>query len=53
MHLSDLREMIGYADEHRVKQNFPYVAGGDLIMAVLEENLTEKVNQNSRTSFRI
>lgn len=26
--LSDLREMIGYADEHRVKQNFPYVAGG-------------------------
>lgn len=26
--LADLREMIGYADEHRVKQNFPYVAGG-------------------------
>ncbi|NHM29559.1 2-oxoacid:acceptor oxidoreductase family protein [Neobacillus terrae] len=26
--LSDLREMIGYADKHRVKQNFPYVAGG-------------------------
>lgn len=26
--LSDLREMIGYADEHRVKQNFPYMAGG-------------------------
>lgn len=26
--LSDLREMIGYADEHRVKQNFPYLAGG-------------------------
>lgn len=26
--LGDLREMIGYADENRVKQNFPYVAGG-------------------------
>jgi len=26
--LSDLREPLGYADEHRVKQNFPYVAGG-------------------------
>lgn len=26
--LSDLRETIGYADENRVKQNFPYVAGG-------------------------
>ncbi|MDP4085729.1 MAG: 2-oxoacid:acceptor oxidoreductase family protein [Bacillota bacterium] len=26
--LSDLREMIGYADENRVKQNFPYLAGG-------------------------
>lgn len=26
--LSDLREMIGYADDNRVKQNFPYVAGG-------------------------
>lgn len=26
--LSDLRETLGYADEHRVKQNFPYVAGG-------------------------
>jgi pyruvate ferredoxin oxidoreductase gamma subunit len=29
--LNDLREMIGYADEHRVKQNFPYAAvGGSL-----------------------
>ncbi|HJV30597.1 MAG TPA: 2-oxoacid:acceptor oxidoreductase family protein [Bacillales bacterium] len=27
--LSDLREMIGYADENRVKQNFPYIAGGN------------------------
>jgi len=26
--LSDLRETIGYAEENRVKQNFPYVAGG-------------------------
>ncbi|MDP4161865.1 MAG: 2-oxoacid:acceptor oxidoreductase family protein [Bacillota bacterium] len=26
--LSDLREMIGYADDNRVRQNFPYVAGG-------------------------
>jgi pyruvate ferredoxin oxidoreductase gamma subunit len=26
--LSDLREMLGYADDHRVKQNFPYIAGG-------------------------
>jgi pyruvate ferredoxin oxidoreductase gamma subunit len=26
--LGDLREMIGYAEENRVKQNFPYVAGG-------------------------
>jgi pyruvate ferredoxin oxidoreductase gamma subunit len=26
--LQDLREMIGYADANRVKQNFPYVAGG-------------------------
>ncbi|MCH1627559.1 2-oxoacid:acceptor oxidoreductase family protein [Ferdinandcohnia quinoae] len=26
--LSDLREMIGYADENRVKQKFPIVAGG-------------------------
>ena len=26
--LGDLREMIGYADENRVKQNFPYIAGG-------------------------
>lgn len=26
--LSELREKIGYADEHRVKQNFPYVTGG-------------------------
>ncbi|WP_077211309.1 2-oxoacid:acceptor oxidoreductase family protein [Bacillus dakarensis] len=26
--LKDLRETIGYADAHRVKQNFPYVAGG-------------------------
>ncbi|WML49455.1 2-oxoacid:acceptor oxidoreductase family protein [Neobacillus sp. PS3-34] len=26
--LSDLREMIGYAEENRVKQKFPYVAGG-------------------------
>ncbi|WHY93382.1 2-oxoacid:acceptor oxidoreductase family protein [Neobacillus cucumis] len=26
--LGDLREMIGYADANRVKQNFPYVAGG-------------------------
>lgn len=26
--LGDLREMIGYADENRVKQNFPYVAEG-------------------------
>ena len=28
--LSDLREMIGYADDNRVKQNFPYVTGGTL-----------------------
>ncbi|WP_042457381.1 2-oxoacid:acceptor oxidoreductase family protein [Neobacillus dielmonensis] len=28
--LGDLREMIGYADAHRVKQNFPYVTGGTL-----------------------
>jgi pyruvate ferredoxin oxidoreductase gamma subunit len=29
--LNDLREMIGYADGHRVKQNFPYAAvGGSL-----------------------
>ncbi|MBU8877592.1 2-oxoacid:acceptor oxidoreductase family protein [Bacillus sp. FJAT-29790] len=26
--LSDLRETIGYADSHRVKHNYPYVAGG-------------------------
>ncbi|HYK72232.1 MAG TPA: 2-oxoacid:acceptor oxidoreductase family protein [Pseudoneobacillus sp.] len=26
--LQDLREMIGYADANRVKQNFPYVLGG-------------------------
>jgi pyruvate ferredoxin oxidoreductase gamma subunit len=26
--LGDLREMIGYADANRVKQNFPYVTGG-------------------------
>lgn len=26
--LGDLREMLGYAEEHRVKQNFPYVTGG-------------------------
>lgn len=26
--LSDLRETIGYADENRVKQNFPYLVGG-------------------------
>lgn len=26
--LSDLREMIGYADENRVKHNFPLVTGG-------------------------
>lgn len=26
--LSDLREMIGYADENSVKHNFPYLAGG-------------------------
>jgi pyruvate ferredoxin oxidoreductase gamma subunit len=26
--LEDLREMMGYADTHRVKQNFPYVTGG-------------------------
>ncbi|PLR97509.1 hypothetical protein CVD19_08470 [Bacillus sp. T33-2] len=28
--LSDLREMSGYAEVHRVKQNFPYVTGGIL-----------------------
>lgn len=28
--LGDLREMIGYADTYRVKQNFPYVTGGSL-----------------------
>lgn len=26
--LSDLREMIGYAEEHQVKHNFPYISGG-------------------------
>ena len=26
--LGDLREMIGYAEANRVKQNFPYLAGG-------------------------
>ncbi|MFJ5762610.1 2-oxoacid:acceptor oxidoreductase family protein [Neobacillus sp. NPDC093182] len=26
--LGDLREMIGYAEINRVKQNFPYIAGG-------------------------
>ncbi|WP_147531712.1 2-oxoacid:acceptor oxidoreductase family protein [Bacillus marasmi] len=26
--LADLREVIGYADDNRVKQNFPYVTGG-------------------------
>ncbi|MDQ0972908.1 pyruvate ferredoxin oxidoreductase gamma subunit [Neobacillus niacini] len=26
--LGDLREMIGYAEANRVKQNFPYIAGG-------------------------
>ncbi|MBV7503955.1 2-oxoacid:acceptor oxidoreductase family protein [Bacillus sp. sid0103] len=26
--LGDLRELLGYADDHRVKQNFPYIAGG-------------------------
>lgn len=26
--LGDLREMLGYADDNRVKQNFPYIAGG-------------------------
>ncbi len=26
--LGELREMIGYADENRVKHNFPYLAGG-------------------------
>jgi pyruvate ferredoxin oxidoreductase gamma subunit len=26
--LGDLREILGYADENRVKQNFPYIAGG-------------------------
>lgn len=26
--LKDMRETIGYADTHRVKHNFPYVAGG-------------------------
>jgi pyruvate ferredoxin oxidoreductase gamma subunit len=28
--LKDLREMIGYADANRVKQNFPYLVGGSL-----------------------
>jgi pyruvate ferredoxin oxidoreductase gamma subunit len=28
--LTDLREMIGYAEANRVKQNFPYTAGGIL-----------------------
>ncbi|MCH6265676.1 MULTISPECIES: 2-oxoacid:acceptor oxidoreductase family protein [Neobacillus] len=28
--LTDLREMIGYADANRVKQNFPYAVGGNL-----------------------
>ncbi|WP_313801347.1 2-oxoacid:acceptor oxidoreductase family protein [Cytobacillus sp.] len=28
--LSDVRETIGYAESHRVKHNFPYVAGGGL-----------------------
>lgn len=28
--LSELREAIGFADSHRVKHNFPYVAGGVL-----------------------
>lgn len=28
--LKDLREELGYADSHRVKQNFPYVTGGIL-----------------------
>lgn len=27
--LTDLREALGYADEHRVKQNYPYVTGGN------------------------
>jgi pyruvate ferredoxin oxidoreductase gamma subunit len=26
--LSDLRELLGYADDNRVKHNFPYIAGG-------------------------
>ncbi|MFL6517526.1 MAG: 2-oxoacid:acceptor oxidoreductase family protein [Bacillus sp. (in: firmicutes)] len=26
--LGDLRELLGYADDNRVKQNFPYIAGG-------------------------
>ncbi|MFL6562587.1 MAG: 2-oxoacid:acceptor oxidoreductase family protein [Bacillus sp. (in: firmicutes)] len=26
--LGDLRELLGYADENRVMQNFPYIAGG-------------------------
>ncbi|UII57162.1 2-oxoacid:acceptor oxidoreductase family protein [Cytobacillus spongiae] len=28
--LRDLRETIGYAESHRVKQNFPYLTGGTL-----------------------
>lgn len=26
--LGDLREILSYADDNRVKQNFPYVTGG-------------------------
>ncbi|MCL6572761.1 MAG: 2-oxoacid:acceptor oxidoreductase family protein [Bacillus sp. (in: Bacteria)] len=28
--LGDLRELLGYADEYRVKQNYPYIVGGIL-----------------------
>ena len=27
--LTEMREAIGYADENRVKHNFPYVNGGE------------------------
>ncbi len=28
--LQEMREVLGYAEEHRVKQNFPFVSGGNL-----------------------
>ena len=49
--LTEMREAIGFADENRVKHNFPYVAGGCKIMAILEKELNETGNAEQVTTF--